>query len=121
MTALAQKVKSTPMAPYIGVMQGMSRRDIDIVVSFLNEIKAHTEEPAEASVPIGIVEMVRRKFNVPESPETRWLLKHAVPADWDKQKEWDNLSPEQRAFAKRLNLGVEDMDERTVGLLIKYA
>ena len=40
MTALAQRIKETPMAPYMGVMQSLSRKDIDIVVTFLNEVKA---------------------------------------------------------------------------------
>ena len=39
MTALAQQIKETPMAPYMGIMQSLSRRDIDIVVTFLNEVK----------------------------------------------------------------------------------
>lgn len=39
MTALAQKIKDTPMAPYMGIMQSLSRKDIDIVVTFLNELK----------------------------------------------------------------------------------
>ena len=46
MTALAQRIKETPMAPYMGVMQSLSRKDIDIVVTFLNEVKASV--PARA-------------------------------------------------------------------------
>ncbi|MBQ7495828.1 MAG: hypothetical protein IJT75_08805 [Bacteroidaceae bacterium] len=42
MTATAQKVASTPMAPYIGLMRGMSREDKQIVVTFLVE---EMEEP----------------------------------------------------------------------------
>ena len=41
MTALAQRIKETPMAPYMGVMQSLSRKDIDIVVTFLNEVKVN--------------------------------------------------------------------------------
>ena len=77
MTAAALKVKSTPMAPYIGLMQGMSRRDIQIVVTFLNEVMEDTEESNE-SVPDNVVEKVRKKFNVPESPETKWFREHPV-------------------------------------------
>ena len=32
------------MAPYIGLMRGMSRRDIQIVVTFLNEVMEEAEE-----------------------------------------------------------------------------
>ena len=44
MTALAQRITETPMAPYIGLMRGMTRQDIDIVVTFLNEVKKGAEE-----------------------------------------------------------------------------
>jgi hypothetical protein len=44
MTALAQRITETPMAPYIGVMRGMTRQDIDIVVAFLNELRKDAEE-----------------------------------------------------------------------------
>ena len=39
MTAFAQRIKETPMAPYMGILQSLSRKDIEIVVTFLNEIK----------------------------------------------------------------------------------
>lgn len=42
MTALAKKILETPMAPYMDILQGMTRKDIDIVVTFLNEVKVHT-------------------------------------------------------------------------------
>ncbi len=62
MTA-AQRIKETPMAPYVGLMRGMSRQDIEIVVTFLNE---------------NIAEMARKKFNIPESPESKWFREHPV-------------------------------------------
>jgi hypothetical protein len=68
-----------------------------------------------------LVEMARKKFNVPESPETKWFREHACTMEWNKQEEWDKLTPDQKAYAKLLKLNVEDMDPRTVGLLIKYA
>ena len=120
MTALAQRIKETPMAPYIGLMQGMSRQDIDIVVTFLNEVRMQSEEPKKTTAPDNIVEMVRSKLGIPESPETTWFLAHARPAEWNKQEEWDKLTPGQQAFAKRLKLDVQDMDARTVGLITKY-
>ena len=121
MTATAQQVKSTPMAPYIGLMRGMSRHDIQIVVTFLNEVMDEAEETKAAVSSDSLVEMARKKFNVPESPETKWFREHAHPTEWNKQEEWDKLTPAQKAYAKQLKLSVEDMDPRTVGLLIKYA
>ena len=35
MTALALKIKDTPMAPYIGLMQGMSHMQKRVVIAFL--------------------------------------------------------------------------------------
>lgn len=37
MTAIAMRITSTPMAPYINVLKSMSRRDARIVVEFLQE------------------------------------------------------------------------------------
>ena len=68
MTALAQQVKSTPMAPYIGLMRGMSRRDIQIVMTFLNEVLDEVEETKVTVSSDSLVEMARKRFNVPESP-----------------------------------------------------
>ena len=45
MTATALKVKSTPMGPYIGLMEGMSREQKQIVVMFLTESMAENEKP----------------------------------------------------------------------------
>ena len=78
MTALAQQVKTTPMAPYIGLMRGMSRHDIQIVVTFLNEVMEEAEETKATASSDSLVEMARKKFNVPESPETKWFREHPV-------------------------------------------
>ena len=78
MTATAQQVKSTPMAPYIGLMRGMSRHDIQIVVTFLNEVMEEAEDTKAAVSSDSLVEMARKKFNVPESPETKWFREHPV-------------------------------------------
>ena len=121
MTALAQRITDTPMAPYIGLMRGMSRHDIQIVVTFLNEVMNEAEEPKATDSSDSLVEMARKKFNVPESPRAKWFREHVRPTEWNKQEEWDKLTPEQKAYAKHLKLNVEDMDPRTVGLLIKYA
>ena len=78
MTTLAQQVASTPMAPYIGLMRGMSRRDIQIVVTFLNEVMEEAEVTKTTASSDSLVEMARKKFNVPESPETKWFREHPV-------------------------------------------
>ena len=70
MTATAQRITETPMAPYIGLMRGMSRQDIDIVVTFLNEVKKEAEE----SKPKSNEEIIREKYkNLKISPEIRRL------------------------------------------------
>ena len=78
MTTLAQQVASTPMAPYIGLMRGMSRRDIQIVVTFLNKVMEEAEEKKTNACSDSLVEMARKKFIVPESPETKWFREHPV-------------------------------------------
>lgn len=71
MTATAQRVKDTPMAPYIGLMRGMSRHDIQIVVTFLNEVM---EEAEETIPPKSNAEIIREKYkNLKISPEIQRL------------------------------------------------
>ena len=73
MTATALKVKSTPMAPYIGLMRGMSRRDIQIVVTFLNEVMEEAEE--SETVPMTNTEIIREKYkNLRISPRAKALV-----------------------------------------------
>lgn len=73
MTVAALKVKSTPMAPYIGLMRGMSRRDIQIVVTFLNEVLEEAEE--SETVPMTNAEMIREKYkNLKISPRSKALV-----------------------------------------------
>lgn len=71
MTATAQRIKETPMAPYIGLMRGMSRQDIQIVVTFLNEVM---EEAEETTAPKSNAEIIREKYkNLKISPEIQRL------------------------------------------------
>ena len=37
MTALAQRIKDTPMAPYMALLRGMTREQKQIVVTFIKE------------------------------------------------------------------------------------
>ncbi|MBO5614073.1 MAG: hypothetical protein J5905_06165 [Prevotella sp.] len=43
----AQRIKTTPMGPYVGLMQGMTREDKQIVVTFLTESMSETQSPRE--------------------------------------------------------------------------
>jgi antitoxin MazE len=43
----AQRIKTTPMGPYVGLMQGMTREDKQIVVTFLTESMAESPSPRE--------------------------------------------------------------------------
>lgn len=71
MTATAQRIKETPMAPYIGLMRGMSRQDIQIVVTFLNEVM---EEAEETTTQKSNAEIIREKYkNQKISPEIQRL------------------------------------------------
>jgi len=118
MTTLAQRITDTPMAPYMGLIRSMTREQKQIVVSFITE---SMREPKEVGSTEKLIEMVRKKFNVPESPTAKWFRENARPMEWNKQEEWNKLTPGQKAYAEHLNLGVEDMDPRTVGLIIKHA
>ena len=73
MTITAQRIKETPMAPYIGLMRGMSRRDIQIVVTFLNEVMEEAEE--SEAVPMTNAEIIREKYkNLKISPRAKALV-----------------------------------------------
>ena len=78
MTSIEQRMKETPMAPYIGLMRRMSRRDIQIVVTYLNEVMEAKKGTKEKVSSENVVEMVRKKFSIPESPETKWFREHPV-------------------------------------------
>lgn len=59
------------MAPYIGLMRGMSRQDIQIVVTFLNEMM---EEAEETTAQKSNAEIIREKYkNLKISPEIQRL------------------------------------------------
>ena len=48
MTALAQKIKETPMAPYVGLISNMTDEQKHIVVTFINELMEKPNQKAEA-------------------------------------------------------------------------
>lgn len=73
MTITAQRIKETPMAPYIGLMRSMSRHDIQIVVTFLNEVMEEAEE--SETVPMTNAEIIREKYkNLRISPRAKALV-----------------------------------------------
>ena len=112
MTALAQKITETPMAPYMALLQAMSREEKQIVVMFL--IEAMEEQDSD-------IDKMRKKLNIPESTKTKWFREHAATGlEWDRQEAWNRLTDQQREEASRLNLSAEDMDERTFYIIQKH-
>jgi len=61
MTAITQQVLTTPMAPYIGLMRGMNKRDKQIVVEFLNEVMEETDDQQPASSKTN-ADIIREKY-----------------------------------------------------------
>ena len=106
------------MAPYLGLLKGMSREDKKIVIMFLTESLAETEETTPSR---NVVAEVRKKFNVPESKETKWFREHSVKHEWNPVEAWNSLTDKQRKEASdKLNLSAEDMDELTFGIIEKH-
>lgn len=115
MRTAARTIQDTPLAPYEGLMRGMSRQDIDTVLMFLHEVRQ------EMSKEENIVDIIRAKYNIPESEHVKWLREHATATpEWDPQSAWDKLTDAQREQAERLKLSPSDMDVRTFGLLTKW-
>jgi len=75
MTATAQRITETPMAPYIELMRSMTREQKQIVVTFITE---SMEESRKTMSSEDLVAAARKKFNVPESAETKWFREHPV-------------------------------------------
>ena len=112
MTALAQRIIDTPLAPYMGLLQAMSKEEKRIVIWFLIETMDEPENDIEA---------MRQKLNIPESPKTKWFREHAsIRHEWDRHEAWNRLTDEQRSEATRLHLTEDDMDERTFYIIEKH-
>lgn len=73
MTSL-QRIQSTPMAPYIGLMEKMSNQDKVAVATFLVAMVPHVkvvEEPSEKTN----AELIREKYkNLKRSPRVERLM-----------------------------------------------
>lgn len=90
MTTL-QRLKSTPMAPYIGLMQNLTREEKRIVVTFLTE---SLEEPVMEAK--SNAEIIREKFKD---------LK---------------ISPETKELVRGLSLSAEEMDDERTKYILGY-
>ena len=67
MTSLAQRISETSMAPYLGLLRGMSREEKQVVVAFLVDTM---EEPIEKTNR----EIIREKYkSLKVSPELKQL------------------------------------------------
>ena len=99
------------MAPYIGIMDGLTEEDRQVVVAYLISMKKEKRSS---------VDELRNKLNIPESEGTRWFRTHSAASEWDPQEAWNRLTDEQREAATRLRLTAEDMDERTFSIIEKH-
>ena len=82
MTTTIVNIHSTPMAPYVGILSSLSKRDRQIVIEYLQQTSpAEEDHPMETIDDIALA--VRAKFNVPESPETQWFKKHPITLSID--------------------------------------
>ena len=116
MTAAAQRIKETPLAPYTGLLDGMTREQKMIVVTYITE---SMEAPTASA--INNEEVIRKKSKRGKvSPEIKWMIPRVpVLPEWDRQEAWNRLTDKQREDATRLNLSAEDMDERTFAIIEK--
>ena len=75
-------IDSTPMAPYVGILNTLNKRDRQIVIEYLQQTQPveddNTAEPTE-----NIVMAVRAKFNIPESPVTLWFKNQPITLSED--------------------------------------
>ena len=120
MTALAQRIKETPMAPYMGLIRRMTDEQKQIVMMFINETMGMHEE--ETATPKSNAEIIREKCkNQKISPRMKWLSQGILhdATEWNNLEAWDRLTDEQRRDAERLNLTPEDLDARTFSILTR--
>ena len=68
MTALAQRITETPMAPYVGLIRGMSLEEKRVVVAFIVDSMEEQESKE-------IAEIIREKYkNLRISPRVKALV-----------------------------------------------
>ena len=70
MTALAQRITETPMAPYVGLIRGISHEQQKIVVTFITELmkepKSKRQVPAEFKKLRGMVNITKEDMEQDE-------------------------------------------------------
>lgn len=117
MTKLAQRISETPMAPYLGLLDGMTREQKMIVVTYITE--SLEESAVEENSNADIVREKLKRLKI--SPEIKWMVPRLpVFPEWDRQEAWNRLTDKQREDATRLNLTADDMDERTFAIIEKH-
>lgn len=75
-------IDSTPMAPYVGILSTLNKRDRQIVIEYLQQTQP-VEDDNTAAPTEDIAMAVRAKFNIPESPETLWFKNHPITLSED--------------------------------------
>ena len=74
MTKLAQRISETPMAPYLGLLDGMTREQKQIVVTYITESleESAVEESSNADI---VREKLKRLKISPEIARLRGCMK----------------------------------------------
>jgi hypothetical protein len=74
MTKLAQRISETPMAPYLGLLDGMTREQKQIVVTYITESmeESAVEENSNADI---VREKLKRLKISPEIARLRGCMK----------------------------------------------
>ena len=74
MTKLAQRISETPMAPYLGLLDGMTREQKQIVVTYITESmeESAVEENSNADI---VREKLKRLKISPEMARLRGCMK----------------------------------------------
>ena len=86
-----QRIKETPMAPYVGLLDGMTREQKQIVVTYILESMEEPVVEAKSNA-----EIIREKFK---------RLK---------------ISPETKELVSGLSLSAEEMDDERTKYILGY-
>ena len=74
MTKLAQRINETPMAPYLGLLDGMTREQKMIVVTYITESLEESAEEENSNADIVREKLKRLKIS-PEIARLRGCMK----------------------------------------------
>ena len=108
MTLIAQQIRQTPMAPYVGLMQGMSTKDKLVLMAFLvdsmQEQESHESIRAKQMLKPNPFSHFRKASEFAEEERTQILEKMRKTS----------ISPETKSLVGGLSLTEEELqDERT--------